>query len=172
MSFVLFIGTKTKGVFNLAEKQLTLEARRELEEELEHLKVVERKDAAEKIKIARDFGDLSENAEYDEAKRNSEKIETRIQEIEAILKSAKIVDVDALSTDNVHMGCTVTVTDSKKKKIQYKIVPFAQVNPVEGKISDESPIGKALMGHKKGDKVIVELPNKTELQYKITSITK
>ena len=156
----------------MAEILLTLEARKELEEELEYKKVVERKDAAEKIKIARDFGDLSENAEYDEAKRYSEKIEARIQEIENILKVAKIVDVDALTTDNVHMGCTVTVTDSKKKKIEYKIVPFAQVNPVEGKISDESPIGKALMGHKKGETVTVELPNKTELQYKITKITK
>ncbi len=156
----------------MAETLLTQEAYKELEEELEEKKVVGRKEAAEKIKIARDFGDLSENSEYDEAKRDQEKLEARIQEIEYILKNAKIVDVDALSTDNVHMGCTVTVTDSKKKKITYKIVPFGQVNPVEGKISDESPIGKALMGHKKGDKVTVELPNKTEIQYKISSITK
>ena len=142
----------------LQETLLTAEGLKELEQELETLKTVGRKEAAEKIKVARSFGDLSENAEYDEAMSDQAKLEARINEIETMIKNAKVFDEDALGTEVVHIGSKVTITNSKKQKFEYKIVGFAQANPDEGKISDESPVGKALLGHKVGEKVVVEAP--------------
>ncbi len=155
----------------MAETQLTIEALRELEAELEQLKTVGRKEAGEKIKVARSFVDLSEKSDYDEAMSDQAKLEARISEVEHIVKHAKIIDVDSLGTENVHIGSTVTVQDKKKNEFTYTIVGFAQADPVNGKISDESPVGKALIGHKKGDKVLVEVPS-GQLQFKITAILK
>ncbi len=155
----------------MAETLLTLEAFKELEAELEQLKVEGRKEAAEKIKIAKSYGDLSENSEYDEAMNDQAKLEARISEIEYILKHAKILDVDTLGNENVHIGSVVKIVDKKKKEFVYTIVGFAQADPATGKISDESPVGKALIGHKVGDKVTVETPNGA-LQFKIAEILK
>ena len=155
----------------MAETLLTIEALKQLEAELEDLKVNGRKEAAEKIKLAKSFGDLSENSEYDEAMNDQAKLEARISEIEHIIKYAKILDVDSLGTENVHIGSVVKIVDKKKKEYTYTIVGFAQADPAAGKISDESPVGKALVGHKVGDKVNVETPNGA-LQFKIVEIIK
>ncbi len=155
----------------MAETLLTIEALKELEAELEQLKVEGRKEAAEKIKLAKSFGDLSENSEYDEAMNDQAKLEARISEIEHILKTAKVLDVESLSNENVHIGSVVKIVDKKKKEFVYTIVGFAQADPAAGKISDESPVGKALIGHKVGDKVTVETPNGA-LQFKIAEIIK
>ena len=153
------------------ETLLTAEGLKQLQDELEHLKTVGRKEAAEKIKVARSYGDLSENSEYDEAMSDQAKLEARISEIENMIKNAKIFDESSAGTKNVHIGSKVTITDSKKQKKEFRIVGFAQADPINGKISDECPVGKALMGHKVGDKVVVETPN-GEVTYKITAISK
>lgn len=142
----------------LQETLLTAEGLKELEQELETLKTVGRKEAAEKIKVARSFGDLSENAEYDEAMSDQARLEARINEIETMIKNAKVFDESTLGTEVVHIGSKVTITNSAKQQLAYKIVGFAQANPDEGKISDESPVGKALLGHKVGETVTVEAP--------------
>ncbi|MEG1551410.1 MAG: transcription elongation factor GreA [Oscillospiraceae bacterium] len=153
------------------ETLLTAEGLKELQDELEELKTVGRKDAAEKIKVARSFGDLSENAEYDEAMSDQAKLEARINEIDNMLKNVKVFDEDSLGTEVVHIGSKVTISNAKKQKSEYKIVGFAQANPNEGKISDESPLGKALLGHKLGEKVQVDAPVGT-LIFKIVEISK
>lgn len=142
----------------LQETLLTAEGLQELQNELEQLKTVGRKEAAEKIKVARSFGDLSENAEYDEAMSDQAKLEARISEIEHMIKNAKIFDEDALGTEVVHIGSKVAIENEQNMTFEYRIVGFAQANPDEGKISDESPVGKALLGHKVGEIVDVEAP--------------
>lgn len=145
----------------MATKQtvLTQEGLKALEDELEQLKTVKRKDVAEKIKVALSFGDLSENSEYDEAKNEQGIIEARIAEIEATLMNVKIIDADALSTEHVQIGNRVTVKDIAENEILVlHIVGSKEVNLKENKISDESPIGKALIGHSKGETVDVEAP--------------
>ncbi|MBO5378448.1 MAG: transcription elongation factor GreA [Ruminiclostridium sp.] len=138
---------------------LTSEGLKKLEEELDELKSVKRREVAEKIKIALGYGDLSENSEYDEAKNEQGLIEARIAEIEAILKNVKIIDEDNLSTEHVQLGNTVTVKDIDEDEILVlHIVGSKEVNVDKNKISDESPIGKALMGHTKGETVEVEAP--------------
>ncbi len=155
----------------MAETLLTLEGLKALQEELEQLKVEGRKEAAEKIKLAKSFGDLSENSEYDEAMNDQAKLEARISEIEHILKTAKVLDIEALGNENVHIGSTVKIVDKKKKSFTYTIVGFAQADPAVGKISDECPVGKALIGHKVGDKVAIETPAGV-MEFKITEILK
>ena len=153
----------------IQETLLTAEGLKELEQELENLKTVGRKEAAEKIKVARSFGDLSENAEYDEAMSDQAKLEARINEIETMIKNAKVFDESTLGTEVVHIGSKVTIENSSKQKFEYKIVGFAHAYPDEGKISDESPVGKALLGHKVGEDVVVEAPIGT-LHFTILSI--
>ena len=155
----------------MAETLLTLEGLKELEAELDQLKVEGRKEAAEKIKLAKSFGDLSENSEYDEAMNDQAKLEARISEIEHILKTAKVLDVDSLGNENVHIGSTVKLTDKKKKTYTYTIVGFAQADPDNGRISDESPVGKALLDKKVGETVNVEVPAGV-ISFKIMSISK
>lgn len=155
----------------IQETLLTAEGLKELQDELEQLKTVGRKEAAEKIKVARSYGDLSENSEYDEAMSDQAKLEARISEIENMIKNAKVYDEASLGTEVVHIGSKVTITNAKKQKLEYKIVGFAQANPREGKISDECPVGKALLGHKVGDKITVEAPAGSTT-YKITAISK
>ena len=138
---------------------LTSEGLKKLEDELDELKSVKRREVAEKIKIALGYGDLSENSEYDEAKNEQGLIEARIAEIEATLKNVKIIDEDNLSTEHVQLGNTVTVKDIEEDEILVlHIVGSKEVNVDKNKISDESPIGKALMGHAKGETVDVEAP--------------
>ena len=129
-----------------------------MQEELEYLKTVRRKELAEEIKEARSHGDLSENSEYDEAMSDQAKLEARINEIEHMIKNAKVFDEEALGTEVVHIGSKVTITNDSGAELQYKIVGFAQADPDEGKISDESPVGKSLIGHKVGETVEVEAP--------------
>lgn len=152
------------------EFKMTAGGLQELKEELEGLKTEGREDIAEKIKVARSFGDLSENSEYDEAKSEQAKIEARINEIEAILLRVHVVD--DITTNIVGMGSKVKLENlDTKKTVEYAVVGFAQSNPAEGLISDESPVGKALMDHKKGDTVEVEAPVGI-LRFKIKDITR
>ena len=126
----------------LQETLLNAEGYKELQDELENLKTVGRKEAAEKIKVARSYGDLSENAEYDEAMSDQAKLEARISELENMLKNAKVFDESSLSKDVIHIGSNVVIVDDKKNEFSYKIVGYAQADPDAGKISDESPVGK------------------------------
>ncbi len=138
---------------------LTSEGLKKLEEELDELKSVKRREVAEKIKVALGYGDLSENSEYDEAKNEQGLIEARIAEIEATLKNVKIIDEDNLSTEHVQLGNTVTVKDIEEDEILVlHIVGSKEVDVEKNKISDESPIGRALIGHAKGETVDVEAP--------------
>lgn len=158
----------------MANKQtvLTQEGLKALEDELEELKTVKRKDIAEKIKVALSFGDLSENSEYDEAKNEQGIIEARIAEIEAVLMNVTIIDADNLSTEHVQLGNRVTVKDIGENEILVlHIVGTKEVNMKAGKISDESPLGKALLGHKKGETIDVEAPAGT-LRFEIIDIGK
>lgn len=137
--------------------KMTTAGKAELEAELEFLETQGRNDIAEKLKVARSYGDLSENSEYDEAKSEQAKIEARINELRYQLDHAVIIE--SLDDDAVSMGAKVTVLRKKDKaKLVYEIVGFSQSDPANGKISDESPIGRAIMGKKKGDKVVVEAP--------------
>ena len=139
------------------KKLLTYSGLKKLEEELENLKVVKRKEIAQKIKEAREQGDLSENAEYDAAKDEQREIEGRIEEIEHILKHAEVVDEDELDLKKVNLGCTVVVHDMEfDEDLTFRIVGSSEANSMQGKISNESPVGKALMGAKVGKTVKVE----------------
>ena len=152
--------------------KLTLARKQELEEELDILQTEGRKDIAEKIKTAREFGDLSENAEYDEAKKEQAQMEARILEIEEILKDAEVVTEADIKKNMVSIGTKVTVHDKlANEEVTYTIVGATEANPFEGKISDESPVGKALIGAKKGAKVKVETPA-GENEYTVLKIEK
>ena len=129
----------------------------ELEQELNYLKTTRSDEVAEQIKIARGFGDLSENSEYDEAKNEQGKLYSRIAELEEILQHVVIVDESAAS-DAITIGCTVTVRAKDGKEASYKIVGSQESDPMHGIISEESPFGKALMGAKEGDEISVEAP--------------
>ena len=143
----------------MADKKtiLTYAGLKALEEELENLKVVKRKEVAAKIKEAREQGDLSENAEYDAAKDEQRDIEARIEEIEKILKNAEVVVEDEVDFDKINIGCSVLVYDKEfDEEIQFKIVGSTEANSLQGKISNESPVGQALLGKKVGDEIQVE----------------
>lgn len=162
------------GVVFIMEKQILLtdEGLLKLEEELEYLKTQKRKEVAEKIKHARGFGDLSENSEYDEAKDEQAKVELRIVELEKMLKNAKVIDEADINLSVVSVGTKLTLHDIEyDEKLEYTIVGSTEANPAEGKISDESPVGKALLGRKKGETVDIETPGGT-IQFKILKIGK
>ena len=149
---------------------LTYDGLKKLEEELEDLKVNQRKAVAEKIKEAREQGDLSENAEYDAAKDEQRDIEARIEEITAILKNAEVVVEDEVDLDKISIGCMVKVLDVEyNEEEEYKIVGSTEANSLKGKISNESPLGKALLGAKVGDTVNVETPGGI-VEYKVLEI--
>ena len=151
---------------------LTKSSQKKLEEELQELKVVKRKEIAQKIKEARAQGDLSENAEYDAAKDEQRDIEARIEEIENILKNSEVIDRKSIDFKSVHLGCKVTVLDkASKKEITFQIVSAPEVNSLEKKISLESPIGAALMGKKPDEEVLIETPGGI-LKYKVLDIVK
>lgn len=136
---------------------LTYEGLKKYEEELDHLKVVKRQEVAQKIKEARAQGDLSENAEYDAAKDEQRDIELRIEQIENILKNAEVVDEDEVDIKRIGIGCKVRILDMEfDEEIEYKIVGSTEADSLKGKISNESPVGKALLGAKKNQVVQVE----------------
>ncbi|MDO4633897.1 MAG: transcription elongation factor GreA [Eubacteriales bacterium] len=151
---------------------LTYTGLKALEDELHDLKVVRRKEVAQKIKEAREQGDLSENAEYDAAKDEQRDIEARIEEIEKILKNAEVVVEDDVDLDKISVGCRVKLYDEEfEEEIEYQIVGSTEANSLQGKISNESPVGKALIGAKVGDTISVE----TQLgisSYKVLGITR
>lgn len=141
---------------------ISVDGMAKLEEELNHLKVVKRREIAEQIKTAISFGDLSENAEYDEAKNEQARIEGQISELENMLRNAVVIDNDAISTTEVGVGTTVRVQDvDSGREIEYKIVGATEADPMSGRVSNESPVGAALMGAKKGKKVSFNIPDGT-----------
>ena len=158
----------------MAEKEvvLTYEGLKAREEELEYLKTQKRKEISEKIKVALGFGDLSENAEYDEAKNEQAEVEMRILKLEKMLKNARVIDDENISTDSVALGCKVKVLDIDfDEEAEYYVVGSTEADPNKNKLSDESPVGKAIMGAKAGDTVTVESPN-GEFKMKILEISR
>ena len=158
----------------MAEKTvyLTYEGLKEREQELEYLKTEKRKEVSEKIKVALGFGDLSENAEYDEAKNQQAEVELKIVKLEKMLKNAKIIDEDEISTDVVSVGIKVKVLDiDMEEEETYSLVGSEEADPMNNKISDESPVGRALIGAKVGDVVTVNAPN-GDFELKILEISK
>lgn len=151
---------------------LTEDGLKKLENELEELKTVKRKEVAEKIKQALSFGDISENSEYDQAKNEQAQLEDRISKLESMLRNAKIIDKEDISTDKVSIGSRVLVKDLEyDEEMEYTIVGSAEADPFNGKISNESPVGKALLGRKSGDIVDVVVPDGV-IKYQIISITR
>lgn len=147
-----------------------------MEAELDELKGVKRKEVAEKIKVALSFGDLSENSEYDEAKNEQAIMEARIADIEAMLKLVKVIDESELSSENIHIGSKVELrvanpTTGASQVVNYKIVGSNEADPMNGCISDESAVGKALLGCAIGDKVQIEVPAGT-MEYVVLTISK
>ena len=156
----------------MAEKKqvVTYTGLKKIEEELQDLKVNKRREIAAKIKEAREQGDLSENAEYDAAKDEQRDIEARIEELEKILKNAEVVVEEEADLDKVSIGCSVKILDCEfDEELEYKIVGSTEANSLKGKISNESPVGKALLGKQVGDTVTVETPA-GEFSYKVLSI--
>jgi len=156
----------------MAEKKniLTYAGLRKLEDELQDLKVNKRNEVAQKIREAREQGDLSENAEYDAAKDEQRDIEARIEELEKILKNAEVIDEDEIDIDKVSIGCLVKVYDCEfEEELEFKIVGSTEANSLAGKISNESPVGMALLGSKVGDTVTVDA-QAGSMQYKVLGI--
>lgn len=140
---------------------LTQKGLDDLKNKLEFLETVRRNEVIEKIKVARSYGDLSENSEYDEAKNEQAKVEAEIADLTVMLQNAEVIDESKLSNDTVNLGSTVKVrivTDRGEREKEYQILGSNEANPREGKISDDSPVGKALLGHKLGEEVDVTTP--------------
>ncbi|PYI50257.1 transcription elongation factor GreA [Paenibacillus flagellatus] len=157
---------------NEKEVILTQEGLKKLEEELEHLKSVKRREVAERIKVAIGYGDISENSEYEDAKNEQAFIEGRIITLEKMLRNARIINNDEVDTDTVSVGSIVTVEDLEfGETVEYSIVGTAESDPFQNKISNESPVGKALIGKKKDSVVDVQVPAGV-IQYKIIDIKK
>ncbi len=151
---------------------VTNEGLQKMKEELEYLKNVKRREIVESIGIARSFGDLSENSEYDEAKNEQAKVEAQIAELEENLKHVKVISGEEIQTDTVNIGAKVTVLDlDRQTESHYTLVGSTEANPLEGKISDQSPIGKAIIGAKAGDTVVFSIPS-GEKKIKIISISR
>ncbi len=157
----------------MAEKKIiTYSGMRKLEDELEDLKVVQRNAVAQKIKEAREQGDLSENAEYDAARDEQREIEARIEELEKLLKNIEVVDEEQVDLDEIRIGCRVMVRDVEyEEDMEFSIVGSTEANSLQGKISNESPVGMALLGRKVGDRVDVETQAGT-ITYEVLEILK
>ncbi|AIE60834.1 transcription elongation factor GreA [Bacillus methanolicus] len=156
----------------MAEKvfPMTKAGKEKLEQELEHLKTVKRKEVVERIKIARSFGDLSENSEYDSAKEEQAFVEGRITTLENMIRNAKIIEEDEMASDTVTLGRSVTFVELPDGDEEtYTIVGSAEADPFEGKISNDSPIAKSLLGRKVGEEVTVQTPG-GEMNVRIISI--
>ena len=154
------------------EVVLTVAGLRKLEAELDYLKRVKRREVAERIKQAIEFGDITENSEYDDAKNEQAYIEAKIARLENILRNARIISDEDVDTDVVRLGSRVILEDFvERDRIEYTIVGPHEADPIEMKISDESPVGKALLGHKVGDMVDVVVPMGT-VRYRIMGISR
>ena len=150
---------------------LTPEGLDKLKDEIEHLSTVRRREVADRIKEAREFGDISENSEYDDAKNEQAMLEARIASLEEKLRSASVIDAAELDSNVVRVGSLVSVKDEGSgKSLKYTIVGSTEANPSENRLSNESPVGKGLLGRKKGDIVKVQLPNGKNRELKITKI--
>lgn len=150
---------------------LTPEGLTKLNDELEHLSTAKRREIAERIKEAREFGDISENSEYDDAKNEQAMVESRIAQLQEKLRMATVIETKDLSTDVVQVGSIVHVKDEKTgKSVKYTIVGSAEAKPLENKLSNESPVGRALIGHKRNDTVAVKVPRGPTRKLKITKI--
>lgn len=151
---------------------MTSEGLKKLQDELEHLKTVGRDEIAEKIKVALSFGDLSENSEYDEAKNDQALLESRIAAIEAQLKNVRVLDESDISSENVHIGSRVRISNAQGQEFTYTICGKNEADPFNGKISDESPVGKAIMGLRVGETGEAVLYNGTTVLYTVLEISK
>lgn len=163
-----------KGEKDMTEREvfLTIEGLRKLEKELDELKTVKRKEVAERIKQALAFGDISENSEYDQAKNEQAQLEQRIVKLEAILRNARLIDEESITTDVVGIGSKVTVKDLEyDEEMEYVIVGSAEADPYKGRISNESPVGSALLGKEKEEIVEVNVPDGL-IKYQILGIAR
>ena len=155
----------------MKEVILTKEGYEKLKEEIDYLRTEKRREVAERIRVAREFGDIAENAEYDDAKNEQMMLEHRIAQLEERLLSARVIDKKQVSKDAVSIGSKVKIRDVEARKtFEYHIVGSAEANPAENKLSNESPVGKAIMGKKKGETVDVSTP-RGSLKYKILEIS-
>jgi transcription elongation factor GreA len=153
------------------EMVLTPKGLKELKAKIEHLQTERRREVAARIKEAREFGDIAENSEYDDAKNEQAMLEKQIADLEEKLRNARVIDKKAVDTDSVGVGVVVHVKDQKTdKSTKYEIVGSAEANPAEAKLSNESPVGKALIGHKRGEIVSVPVPRGPARKLKITKI--
>jgi transcription elongation factor GreA len=153
------------------ETVFTPQGLEELKSKIEHLRGDRRREVAERIKEAREFGDIAENSEYDDAKNEQAMLEKQIADLEEKLRSARVIDEAAVDTDQVGVGVTVHVKDQKtEKSTKFRIVGSAEADPSENKLSNESPVGKALIGHKRGETVTVPVPRGPARKLKITKI--
>jgi len=154
------------------EVALTPEGQARLEQELHHLETVRRREVGERIKEAKEFGDISENSEYDDAKNEQAWVETRILEVNDILAHATIIE-SPTKNDRVTLGCKVEIQDTEGGDVhKYQVVGSAEADPAHDRISNESPVGQAIMGAKKGETVLVNTPSGRVLEYKVLKITK
>jgi transcription elongation factor GreA len=150
---------------------LTPEGYEKLKQEIDHLRGERRREVADRIRVAREFGDIAENAEYDDAKNEQAMLEHKIAQLEERLARARVIDTADVDTSVVSVGSVVRLRDvDAKETVEYHIVGSAEANPAEQKLSSESPIGKALLGHKRGDVVAVDVPRGPKKKYKITKI--
>src|SRR5215218_558347 len=165
-----FVSRGTMEERGLKEVLLTPEGYEKLKSEIEYLSNEKRREVADRIRTAREFGDISENSEYDDAKNEQAMLEHRISQLGERLKSARVIDQDEITTDAVTIGTKVRLRDVQAKKtVEYFIVGSAEANPAENKLSNESPVGKAIIGKKKGETVEVTAP-RGSLKYKIMDI--
>ena len=154
----------------MKEVILTPEGYERLKQEIDHLRTEKRKEVADRIRVAREFGDIAENAEYDDAKNEQAMLEHRIAQLEERLLNARVIDPTEISKDVVSIGTKVKLKDMQtNKSVEYVIVGSAEANPAESKLSNESPVGRAIIGHKKGDVVEVSAP-RGALKFKILEI--
>ncbi len=155
------------------ETALTPEGQARLEEELRHLETVRRREVGERIKEAKEFGDISENSEYDDAKNEQAWVESRILEINQILAHATIIDKPKSAPSKVTLGCHVELRDIDGGEVhKYQVVGSAEADPTKGSISNESPVGQAIIGHKKGERVEVTTPRGAVIAYEIVKISR
>ena len=155
----------------MKEVILTPEGYKKLKEEISYLSTEKRREVAERIKTAREFGDIAENAEYDDAKNEQAMLEHKIAQLEERLARARVIDTDDVDTSVVSVGSVVRLRDvDAKETVEYQIVGSAEANPIENKLSNESPVGKAIIGRKKGETVEVATPRGSMLKFKIMEI--
>ena len=155
----------------MKEVVLTKQGYENLKKEIDYLRGDKRREVAERIRVAREFGDIAENAEYDDAKNEQAMLEHRIAQLEERLARARVIDTDDVDTSVVSVGSVVRLRDvDAKETVEYQIVGSAEANPIENKLSNESPVGKAIIGRKKGETVEVATPRGSMLKFKIMEI--